>query len=252
MKFDSYVGQVVMIIGVVSGFGVLFVCEFVVMGVWFVFGDLNGDVFECVVVLLCVGGVDVFVQCCDVCIEMDVVLLVQEVVVCFGWFDVGINNVGIVLLMKVLIDIDEVDFDLSFVVNVKGVFFGMKYQICQMFVQCEGVILNVVLMVGFGGVLKLVVYVVLKYVVVGFMKMVVFEYVCYGICVNVVCLFYSVMLMVIDSEIGECQEFLVQGLLMKWFGCLDEIVVMMLMLCVKENMYLIGQVVVVDGGVLVF
>lgn len=46
---------------------------------------------------------------------------------CFGWFDVGINNVGIVLLMKVLIDIDEVDFDLSFVVNVKGVFFGMKY-----------------------------------------------------------------------------------------------------------------------------
>lgn len=65
-------------------------------------------------------------------------------------------------------------------------------------------ILNVVLMVGFGGVLKLVVYVVLKYVVVGFMKMVVFEYVCYGICVNVVCLFYSVMLMVIDSEIGEC------------------------------------------------
>lgn len=74
----------------------------------------------------------------------------------------------------------------------------------------------------------------------------------HGIRVNAVCPFYSATPMVTDSEIGERQEFLAQGSPMKRLGRPDEIVATMLMLCAKENTYLTGQAVAVDGGVSAF
>ena len=61
--------------------------------------------------------------------------LVQAAAERFGRLDVGINNAGIAPPMKALIDTDEADLDLSFAVNAKGVFFGMKHQIRQMLAQ---------------------------------------------------------------------------------------------------------------------
>ncbi|MCQ4437829.1 SDR family NAD(P)-dependent oxidoreductase, partial [Clostridioides difficile] len=75
-----------------------------------------------------------------------------------GRLDVGINNAGSAPPMKARIDTDEGDLDLSFAVNAKGVFFGMKHQIRQMLAQREGVILNVASMAGLGGAPKLAAY----------------------------------------------------------------------------------------------
>ncbi|MFP5303989.1 SDR family oxidoreductase, partial [Cobetia sp. SIMBA_158] len=78
------------------------------------------------------AGADVIARHCDVRVEADVAALVQAAVERFGRLDVGINNAGIAPPMKALIDTDEADLDLSFAVNAKGVFFGMKHQIRQM------------------------------------------------------------------------------------------------------------------------
>src|SRR5690348_16337744 len=167
MKLDSYAGQAVMITGAASGFGAMLASELAAMGARLALGDLNGDALERVAAPLRAAGADVIAQHCDVRVEADVASLVQAAAARFGRLDVGINNAGIAPPMKALIDTDEADLDLSFAVNAKGVFFGMKHQIRQMLAQREGVILNVASMAGLGGAPKLAAYAASKHAVVG-------------------------------------------------------------------------------------
>ena len=148
MKIDSYAGQAVMITGAASGFGALLASELAAMGARVALGDLNVDALERVAAPLRAAGADVIAQRCDVRVEAEVAALVQAAAERFGRLDVGINNAGIAPPMKALIDTDEADLDLSFAVNAKGVFFGMKHQIRQMLAQRSGVILNVASMAG--------------------------------------------------------------------------------------------------------
>ncbi|OXH94120.1 hypothetical protein CA830_03555 [Burkholderia multivorans] len=134
----------------------------------------------------------------------------------------------------------------------QGVFFGMKHQIRQMLAQREGVILNVASMAGLGGAPKLAAYAASKHAVIGLTKTAAIEYARHGIRVNAICPFYSTTPMVTDSDIGDRQDFLAQGSPMKRLGRPEEIVATMLSLCAKENTYLTGQAVAVDGGVSAF
>jgi len=115
--------------------------------------------------------------------------------------------------------------------------------------QRSGVILNVASMAGLGGAPKLAAYAAAKHAVVGLTKTAAIEYARRGIRVNAVCPFYSTTPMVTDSDIVDKQDFLLQGSPMKRLGRPDEVVATMLMLCAKENSYLTGQTVAVDGGI---
>jgi NAD(P)-dependent dehydrogenase (short-subunit alcohol dehydrogenase family) len=249
MKIDSYAGQVVMITGAASGFGALLAHELAAMGARLALGDLDADGLERVAAPLRAAGANLIAQRCDVSVEADVAALVAAAVAQFGRLDIGINNAGIAPSMKALIDTDEADLDLSFAVNAKGVFFGMKHQIRRMLAQGGGVILNVASMAGLGGAPKLAAYAAAKHAVVGLTKTAAVEYARRGIRVNAVCPFYSTTPMVTGSDIGNKQDFLAQGSPMKRLGTPEEVVATMLMLCAKENSYLTGQAVAVDGGV---
>ena len=252
MRLDSYAGQSVMITGAASGFGALLASELAAMGARLALGDVNDAALERVAAQLRAGGADVIAQHCDVRIEADVASLVQAAVAGFERLDVAVNNAGIAPPMKALIDTEEADLDLSFAVNAKGVFFGMKHQIGQMLAQREGVILNVASMAGLGGAPKLAAYAASKHAVVGLTKTAALEYARHGIRVNAVCPFYSTTPMVTDSDMSNRQDFLAQGSPMKRLGRPGEVVAAMLMLCAKENTYLTGQAVAVDGGVSAF
>ena len=252
MKIDSYTGQVVMITGAASGFGALLASEFAAIGARLILGDLNAEGLECVAAPLRAAGTQVLAQRCDVSVEAEVASLVDAAVKRFGRLDVGINNAGIVPPMKSLIETEEADLDRCFAVNTKGVFFGMKHQIRQMLEQGGGVILNVASMAGLGGAPKLAAYVASKHAVVGLTKTAALEYARCGIRVNAACPFFTTTPMVTDSDFGELQDFLAQGSPMKRLGRPEEIVAAMLMLCAKENSYLTGQAVAIDGGVSAF
>ncbi|PCE30584.1 SDR family NAD(P)-dependent oxidoreductase [Burkholderia ubonensis] len=249
MRLDSYAGQVALITGAASGFGALLASELAATGARLVLGDLNADGLERAAAPLRAAGAEVVAQRCDVRVEADVAALVGAAVARFGRLDVGVNNAGIAPPMKALIDTDEADLDLSFAVNAKGVFFGMKHQIRQMLTQGGGVILNVASMAGLGGAPKLAAYAASKHAVVGLTKTAAVEYARRGIRVNAICPFYSATPMVTDSDIGDKQDFLAQGAPMKRLGRPEEVVATMLMLCAKENAYMTGQAVAVDGGV---
>ena len=252
MHIDSYQDQVVMITGAASGFGELLARRIAGMGARLALGDRNAAGLARVAAELREAGVRVVAEVCDVTREAEITALVDAAVDTFGRLDVGINNAGILTPMKSFIDTSEDELDLSFAVNAKGVFFGMKHQIRQMLAQGGGVILNVASMAGLGGAPKLAAYVAAKHAVVGLTRTAAVEYARQGIRINAVCPFYSATPMVTESEVGEKEQFLAQGSPMKRLGTPEEIVSVMLMLCAKENGYMTGQAVAVDGGISAF
>lgn len=252
MNIDSYQDQVVMITGAASGFGELLARRLAGMGARLVLGDRNAAGLARVAAELREAGASVVAEACDVTREDEVRALVEAAVATFGRLDVGINNAGILTPLKSFIDTAEDELDLSFAVNAKGVFFGMKHQIRQMLAQGGGVILNVASMAGLGGAPKLAAYGAAKHAVVGLTRTAAVEYARQGIRINAVCPFYSATPMVTESEVGEKEQFLAQGAPMKRLGTPAEIVSVMLMLCARENGYMTGQAVAVDGGISAF
>jgi NAD(P)-dependent dehydrogenase (short-subunit alcohol dehydrogenase family) len=252
MKFDSYKDQVVMITGAASGFGALLARELAGMGARLVLGDRNVDGLERVAAGLRESGAQVVAQACDVTSETQVAALVTAAVTAFGRLDVGVNNAGIAGTLKPLIETEEADLDLCFAVNAKGVLFGMKYQIRQMLAQGGGVILNVASMAGLGGAPKLAAYAAAKHAVVGLTRTAAVEYARSNIRVNAVCPFYTQTPMLLESGLADIRDRLTKGAPMKRLGEPEEIVAVMLMLCAKENSYMNGQAIGVDGGASAF
>ncbi|WDD90978.1 glucose 1-dehydrogenase [Burkholderia sp. FERM BP-3421] len=252
MTNDSFAGQVAMVTGAASGFGALLAGELAARGARLALGDLNAEALARVAAPLRAAGAALVAQRCDVRSDADVATLVGAAVARFGRLDIGVNNAGIVAPMKAFIDTDEADLDLSFAVNTKGVFFGMKHQIRQMLAQGGGVILNVASMAGLGGAPKLAAYAASKHAVVGLTKTAAVEYARRGVRVNAICPFYSATPMLTDSDMADKQDFLAQGSPMKRLGRPAEVVATMLMLCARENSYLTGQAIAVDGGVSAF
>ncbi len=248
MDLTSYAGQVVMITGAASGFGELLARELAAMGARLVLGDRNHEGLQRVACELRAAGAEVVDLHCDVTREAEVKAMVDAAVASFGRLDVGVNNAGMSTPMKALIDTPESDLDLNFAVNAKGVFFGMKHQIAQMLTQGGGVILNVASMAGLGGAPKLAAYSAAKHAVIGLTRTGAAEYARRNIRVNAVCPFYSSTPMVTEG-LAEQVEYLSQASPMKRLGTPGETVAVMLMLCARENSYMTGQAVAVDGGV---
>ena len=252
MKISSYNGQVVMITGAASGFGQLLALELAAMGARLVLGDRDEPGLQRVAEQVRQAGADAIALRCDVTREAEVKAMVDAAVETFGRLDVGVNNAGMSAPMKPLIETEEADLDINFAVNAKGTFFGMKYQIRQMRAQGGGVILNVASLAGLGAAPKLAAYSAAKHAVIGLTRTAAVEYARDDIRVNAVCPFYCATPMVTESDMAAKQEFFAQASPMKRLGNPSEIVAVMLMLCARENGYMTGQTVAVDGGISAF
>jgi NAD(P)-dependent dehydrogenase (short-subunit alcohol dehydrogenase family) len=103
-------------------------------------------------------------------------------------------------------------------------------------------------MAGLGGAPKLAAYSAAKHAVIGLTRTGAAEYARRNIRVNAVCPFYSSTPMVTEG-LAEHVEYLSLASPMKRLGTPGETVAVMLMLCARENSYMTGQAVAVDGGV---
>ena len=190
---SGFDGKVVMITGAASGFGRLLAEKLVAQGAKLVIGDID----EGGVTGIAAGlGDDVVAMACDVSDEVQVKAMVDTAVDRFGRLDIAINNAGIAGTMKSLVDTTEEDMDLSFAVNAKGVFFGMKYQVPVMIEQGGGSILNVSSMAGINAAPKATAYAAAKHAVIGMTKTAAVEYGRKNVRVNAVCPFFTLTPMV--------------------------------------------------------
>lgn len=247
MQTRLFNGQVILITGAASGFGKMLAVELARHKAKLILGDINASALEAIAGKLRAQGAELVALPCDVSREADVKALVEAGVEQFQRLDIAVNNAGISTPMKALVDTDERDLELNFNVNVKGVFFGLKYQIPVMQQRGGGCILNVASLAGLGAAPKLAAYGAAKHAIVGLTRTAAVEYARHKIRVNAICPFYSPTPLMDDFDIAH--DSLAQGSPMKRLAKPQEVVAAMLSLISPDNSYMNGQAVAVDGGI---
>ena len=249
MNTDNFRDKVVLITGAAGGFGTLLATYLANAGARLMLSDRNQDGVEALAHSLKASGAVVHSYACDISKELQVEALIKDTINVLERIDIAVNNAGLASPMRPLIETTEAELDLNYAVNLKGVFFGMKYQIQQMLGQNGGTILNVASKAGIGGAPKLTAYCAAKHAVVGITKTAALEYARHNIRINAICPYYSPTPLVTEHIDVSLQEMLADGSPMKRLGHPEEIVAAMLMLIDPENSYMNGQAIAVDGGV---
>lgn len=167
----------------------------------------------------------------------------------YGSIDAIINNAGI-SQQKLITEISENDWDRMFDVNVKGTFLVTKAFVLDMINKKSGKIVNISSMWGVTGGSCEVHYSTSKAAVIGFTKALAKELGPSGICVN------CVAPGVIDTEMNkhlsqEDLDCLKEETPLERIGTPEEVAKVVLFLCGSESSFITGQVINVDGGMVI-
>ena len=246
----NFTDHVVLITGAGSGFGRLLATGLAQRGAKLVLSDINEESLTSVKNEL-ESVTDVVSIAGNIADESLNKALVDAALEKFGHLDIAVNNAGIAHTPAPVHEMTEAIMDSQFGVNVKGVMFGMKYQIPAMLAQKKGHVLNVSSLAGLGGAPKGAAYAAAKHAVAGVTRTAAVEYGRKNVRVNAICPFYSPtnILNVDGYNTPEAQAQLGQGSPMKRLGEPQEIVNTMMLMLSPGNSYMNGQTIAVDGGV---
>lgn len=191
-------------------------------------------------------GAKVVATKCDVSNEDEVANFINEAKNTLGSIDILVNNAGItkdglILRMK------EQDFNDVIDVNLKGTFNTTKAVSGIMMKQRHGKIVNISSVVGITGNVGQCNYAASKAGVIGFSKSVARELATRGVTVNVVAPGYinTDMTKVLSDKVKDA---VIETVPMKRIGEPDEVANLVLFLASDLSNYITGQVINVDGG----
>lgn len=250
----DFSGQRVIITGAASGFGKLLAEGLAQRGASLVLGDINQQAVDTLAAELRAGGAKVFSQLSNVSVEEDCRRLVDTAVSEFGGLDIAINNAGVAQDFVAFEEIDSVEWNRQWAVNVGGVQQGMRYQITQMKRQGSGHILNIASMAGLGGAPGIAAYAAAKHAVVGLTRSAAMELGPLNIRVNAACPFFTLTPMVAESPSAKVNGVeamaatLSRGCALKRLGQPQEVANAMILLLSPQNTYMTGQCVAISGG----
>lgn len=120
----------------------------------------------------------------DVSKADQVVRLVAETVSRFGRLDALVNGAAILIRTPPLVEVDELDWDLTMDTNIKGLFLVCKHAIPAMLANGAGSIVNIASMSGVRGIAYSVPYAVSKAGVIHLTKVASAQYASQGVRVN--------------------------------------------------------------------
>jgi len=184
----------------------------------------------------------------DVSRDQDVDALVQSSIEAFGRIDILVNNAGITrdnLLMRM----SEQEWDLVQAVNLKGAFLCTRHVVRGMMKQRSGKIINMASVVGVMGNAGQANYAASKAGLIGFTKSAAKELASRNIQVNAVAPGF------IETDMtGKLPEEVKQnyrtGIPARRFGTTQDVAGVVLFLSSPASDYITGQVIHVDGGLL--
>lgn len=207
---------------------------------------------ETVAAILAAGGQALFVRA-DVADAGQVEALVRTVLAGFGRLDVAVNSAGIFGKIAPLVEHDAADFERVIGINLKGVFFCMKYQIGAMLEQGAGAIVNIASVQGLVSGPGASIYSASKHGVIGLSKGAALDNARTGIRVNVVCpgTIETPLALAYYSERGLPLPNDSQRIPMGRVGRPDEIGSTVLFLCSDAASYITGVALPVDGAITV-
>jgi NAD(P)-dependent dehydrogenase (short-subunit alcohol dehydrogenase family) len=247
ITFD-FSGKVALITGGSRGIGRATALLFARNGAKIVIGDVNPAGVETVEMIKQERGEAIFIQT-DVRVAEQVKNLVNTAVKTFGGLHYAFNNAGVLPPMAPLADIEESTFDHTFDVDVKGVFFAMKYEIRQMLETGGGAIVNNASIAGLIAERGISAYVAAKHAVIGLTKAAAIEYAEQKIRINAVApgLVETPMTKHWFDDPAMRSFFLANSPIGR-FAQPEEVASMVLFLCSDLASFAVGQTFTLDGG----
>ncbi len=174
--------------------------------------------------------------------------LIKEAISTFGSIDVLVNNSGITK-DTLLLRMKEEDFDSVIDVNLKGTFNTIKHAARQMMKQRSGSIINMSSVVGISGNAGQANYAASKAGVIGLTKSVARELASRGIRANAVAPGFIETDMT-DELNDKAKEEILKTIPLNDTGKGEDVANLVVFLASEKSRYITGQVIHVDGGML--
>ncbi|GCD09353.1 3-oxoacyl-[acyl-carrier-protein] reductase [Clostridium tagluense] len=183
---------------------------------------------------------------CDISSYSDVENMMKKCVEQFGSLDILVNNAGITkdgLLMRM----KEEDFDSVIDINLKGAFNCTRHVSAIMLKKRSGRIINISSVSGLTGNAGQVNYSAAKAGIIGMTKAVAREFASRGVTCNAVAPGY-IQTDMTDSLSQKVKEAVLSGIPLKRLGMACDVANAVAFLASEEASYITGQVINVDGG----
>ena len=240
-------GKIAVVTGAGRGIGRAIALQFAEYGAKVVVNYRNSiaQVEELLSAIKDAGG-DAFAVRADISKEEEAKSLINAAVEHYGRVDILVNNAGITkdnLLMRMT----EEEFDSVIDINLKGTFFCLKHAATVMLKQRSGKIINISSVVGLTGNIGQANYAASKAGVIGMTKSAARELASRGITVNAVApgFIQTEMTDVLPDKVKDAS---IASIPLKRFGTASEIAGAVSFLASEAAGYITGQVLQVDGG----
>ncbi len=240
-------GKVAVVTGAGRGIGRAIALQFAKSGAKVVINYRNSisQVEELLAIVKEAGGDAIAVQA-DISREDAAKKLISEATKQYGRLDILVNNAGITkdnLLMRM----SEEDFNSVVDINLKGTFYCMKYASAVMLKQKNGKIINISSVVGITGNIGQVNYAASKAGIIGMTKSAARELASRGITVNAVAPGFIASDMT-EQLSDKVKEATLANIPLKRYGAAEEVAYAVNFLASGAADYITGQVLQVDGG----
>lgn len=174
--------------------------------------------------------------------------LIQTAVETFGSIDILVNNAGITKDMLLMRMTDE-QFEQVIDINLKGTFYCLKYASNYMLKQRSGKIINMASVVGLTGNAGQANYAASKAGIIGLTKSAAKELAPRGITVNAIAPGF-IQTEMTDALSDKVKDAYIQMIPLKKLGSVDDVANTACFLASEAANYITGQVIQVDGGML--
>lgn len=244
-------GKVAIITGAASGLGRASAIRFAREGAAVIAADLNSQGAEMLVSEIAAAGGRAVYQRTDVTSEADIKAAVERAVREYGRLDVTYNNAGVVGALGTIESTTEIDWDKTFAILTKAVFFGIKHSIAPMRNAGGGSIISTASIAGLTGSFRLHAYSAAKAAVINLTRTAALETGKDRIRVNCICPGVISTPLVYEGLPGGKEgldPMLANAQAIGRAGQAEDIANMALFLASDEAAWITGAAMVVDGG----
>jgi NAD(P)-dependent dehydrogenase (short-subunit alcohol dehydrogenase family) len=246
----SFENSVALVTGAASGIGLATARAFANAGAAVALVDIDENAAGSAAAQLLSAGHKAIALRCDVSDEDAVAAVVQQTISAFGQLDCAFNNAGIQIPVAETADARGEDFDRVIAVNLRGIWNCMKHELRHMRERRSGSIVNCSSTSGLVGVPGLGAYTASKHGVIGLTKSAALEYAPRGIRINAICPGATDTPMVASALANEPETMkaFIKDIPLGRLGSSEEIASAVLWLCSRGAGFMVGQVIVPDGG----